>query len=240
MSVYKVYKNLGETPLECLERIRLEKFIDSSVSMTYAGRLDPAAEGEIYIITAEDIAHKDNYLGLDKIYEVEYILGASTDTGDLLGILKSNINSQISVEDSQIKTALNSLTGERQQAFHAFSSKSIGGKPLWLHSRNGNEVSASHRINIKRLELVSLSQISASDIYSRVLHITNLVRGDFRQKEILNSWENFNDLNITLPIVKIYANVSTGTYMRVLGEELSQILNIPVCAYSIIRKEIIT
>ncbi len=239
MPVYKIYKNLGETPLQSLERTRIEKEIGADISMTYAGRLDPAAEGEMYIITGDDISNKDDYLASDKIYEVEYILGASTDTGDLLGILKNHISKDLVIDTKEIKESLKSLVGERQQAFHKFSSKTVAGKPLWLHAREGTEAKATHSVNIKRLELVSSGFISTQDIFNRVDMLCRIVQGDFRQDAIIRSWENFSKLELTLPIIKIYANVSTGTYMRVLGEEIGDLLQIPVCAYSIIRKEII-
>ena len=44
-NVIIAYKNIGETPLECLERHRKERSIDKDIPMTYAGRLDPMAEG---------------------------------------------------------------------------------------------------------------------------------------------------------------------------------------------------
>ena len=68
MAIYNIYKELGETPLECLERARLKFDLSPDISMTYVGRLDPAAEGLMIILTEDDIKNKNNYMGLDKIY----------------------------------------------------------------------------------------------------------------------------------------------------------------------------
>jgi tRNA pseudouridine55 synthase len=83
-----VYKNLGETPLQCLERYRLEAGIEAGVPMTYAGRLDPMAEGDMIILVGEECKGKDKFLPLRKEYEMEVLLGVETDTYDLLGIFQ--------------------------------------------------------------------------------------------------------------------------------------------------------
>jgi tRNA U55 pseudouridine synthase TruB len=49
-NVLKLYKNVGETPLECLERFRVENSEYKDVPMTYAGRLDPMAEGVLIVL----------------------------------------------------------------------------------------------------------------------------------------------------------------------------------------------
>jgi tRNA pseudouridine55 synthase len=82
-----VNKSVGETPLECLERTRREKWIDVNVPMTYAGRLDPLASGKLLLLIGEECKEKEKYLGLDKEYEIEVLFGVGTDTGDALGLI---------------------------------------------------------------------------------------------------------------------------------------------------------
>lgn len=238
MAVYKTNKLIGEGMLECLNRVVKENNIPKTESVTFAGRLDPAAYGEVIFLSGDTIKDKNNYTGLDKIYEVEYVLGIKTDTGDLLGILEDFENINI-INESEIKNSLENLCGKRMQRFHDFSSKNINGKPLWLHKRNGNNVSAEHEINIYRLDLINKNEITIHDIFNKVKNLTTIVNGDFRQKEILESFSTLDKENINLPIIKILAHVTSGTYMRVLGEEIGEILGIPVCAYSINRTKII-
>ena len=65
-----IYKNLGETPLQALERFRAKMvkngMADSAIKsawqkapMTYAGRLDPLAEGELLILIGDECKNKD-------------------------------------------------------------------------------------------------------------------------------------------------------------------------------------
>ena len=78
-------KKKGETPLECLERYRALHPELAKEKMTYAGRLDPMAEGELLILIGGECKEKEKYLGLDKEYEVDVLFGFKTDTGDVLG-----------------------------------------------------------------------------------------------------------------------------------------------------------
>jgi tRNA pseudouridine(55) synthase len=241
MSIYIFNKNLGETPLECLNRLRIQENITNDIPITYAGRLDPLATGMMIFLSGDDVKNKDKYTGLDKIYTAEFIIGLSTDTADLLGLL-TKYNFDFNKEDfskEKIQSAFKNLTGNRVQKFHPFSSKVVSGKPLWEHSRNGNTMQSSHLINIYNIDIKSIENISIHNIYNTVENNTKIVNQDFRQQEILNSWEVLKNSNAILLKVLITVHASAGTYIRVLAEELGDILNLPVCVYSINRDEVI-
>lgn len=89
LSVLTLYKNRGETPLECLERFKKDNPEYRDEKMTYAGRLDPLAEGLLLVLVGEECKNKEKYLGLDKEYEVDILFGFSTDTYDILGKVTS-------------------------------------------------------------------------------------------------------------------------------------------------------
>ena len=87
MAVHTLYKNLGETPLECMERFRQSRPELSRVAMTYAGRLDPLAEGLLLVLSGDEVHDKEKYLALPKTYECGVLWGVETDTGDVLGVV---------------------------------------------------------------------------------------------------------------------------------------------------------
>ncbi|OGI77392.1 hypothetical protein A3C57_02075 [Candidatus Nomurabacteria bacterium RIFCSPHIGHO2_02_FULL_33_12] len=241
MGIYKTYKNIGETPLECLKRIVKDYNIPDSEKVTFAGRLDPAASGEMIFLSGNDIKDKDKYIHADKIYKVDFVLGISTDTGDLLGILK-DVDTGIILSDSlknEIENAFQNLVGKRLQDFHKFSSKMFEGKPLWMHARDGETPNVNHEITIYSIEVLEIYKKSLKEIFNQVVKITNLVGGDFRQNEIIKSWTLYKESLDQVLIVKVLIKCSSGTYMRVLAEELGEILKLPVCAYSIERTEIL-
>ena len=80
-----LYKKIGETPLECLNRFKVENSEYESLPMTYAGRLDPMAEGLLLVLVGEECKKKEDYLYLSKEYEIEVLFGFETDTADVLG-----------------------------------------------------------------------------------------------------------------------------------------------------------
>ena len=88
--VIVLYKKEGETPLECINRAKEEGVIPKEEKATYAGRLDPMAEGLLIILTGESVHKKEEYLKLSKEYEVEVLLGVSSDTGDILGVIQDS------------------------------------------------------------------------------------------------------------------------------------------------------
>ena len=73
------YKNLGETPLEAIERFRLINPLYKNVPMTYAGRLDPAATGLLVLLGGDLCTEKDLYTSLPEPYEGSMLFGFNTD-----------------------------------------------------------------------------------------------------------------------------------------------------------------
>ena len=88
--VIKVYKKAGETPLDCIQNLKKERPELGLLPVTYAGRLDPLAEGVLLLLVGEECKKKDEYLNLSKEYEVEVLFGFATDTYDLLGKVTSS------------------------------------------------------------------------------------------------------------------------------------------------------
>ena len=86
--VLKLNKKPGETPLECLNRFKVDNPEYEGEKMTYAGRLDPLASGVLLVLVGEECKKKEKYLGLDKEYELTILFGFSTDSHDVLGLIE--------------------------------------------------------------------------------------------------------------------------------------------------------
>ena len=56
-SVLTIYKNKGETPLQALSRLRKEKPELEKETLSYAGRLDPLAEGLMLVLIGDANNH---------------------------------------------------------------------------------------------------------------------------------------------------------------------------------------
>ena len=234
-------KILGETPLQCINRLKADNVFDVDASVTYAGRLDPAAEGlMLFLDNKEEIAEKDKYLGMDKEYIYEMLVGVSTDTYDLLGLIKESRREEIEVE--RMKDAITNAVGIFNLQYPVFSGKSVGGKKLFEYGKNGVkdiDIPVREMQVFAHIFLESLS-VSVSEIVIRANKILSVVQGDFRQKEIAESWSNFEEKhkNENFVLIKSSMKCASGTYVRALINKISIDLDIPICTYSIFRSKI--
>lgn len=256
--VFLIWKKLGETPLQALERLRAQEGLGSDIKMTYAGRLDPLAEGELLILIGEECKQKEKYLGLDKEYEVEILLGAQTDTGDVMGVVSREVRIMGEFSDNVFLAVLRTFIGKVSWAYPAFSSKTVQGKPLFLWALEGKigEIEIPVRESeIYELELLGSEPITLSELRERVHQNINSIKSvlenveskrlgaDFRRVEVLKSWADFftqTQVNRQgeFEVIKIRCKCSSGTYMRTLAQKVGEELGTPALALSIVRTRI--
>lgn len=230
-----IHKNVGETPLEALERFRATSPDLKDAPMTYAGRLDPMAEGKLIILIGDECKHKEKYLGLDKEYEVEVVFGISTDTFDALGLSKAGPNKV------RPWTGPSSYIGRFVQEYPPFSSKTVNGRRLHELARAGElpEEMPTKEVEIYSIELLSQGMISASELKTGIFGAIDKITGDFRQEEIKSRWADvLSDPGRYFEILKIRVRCSSGTYMRSLAHRMGEDRGCGAFALSINRTEI--
>ena len=236
-----VYKRRGETPLACLERLQESVPELRGQSLTYAGRLDPLAEGVLVVLVGDEARRKDAYLELRKTYCAEILFGFSTDTYDLAGKLTEATHGRVPM--IQVMDSVGALEGLRQQAYPPFSSKPVMGKPLWQWTRENrlNEIIIpTHEVRIYRSLMRHSETIQGEDLRRHIMETLKLMKGDFRQEEIAACWEDnlkshYGDL---YDIATIEIDCSSGTYIRSIAHELGQSVGIPALAYRIVRTKV--
>ncbi|MCU0660556.1 MAG: hypothetical protein MUD00_03025 [Candidatus Pacebacteria bacterium] len=238
-----IYKNLGETPLAALDRLRLERPELTHETLSYIGRLDPMAEGVMLVLVGEENKNREAYLGLDKEYECEVLFGVSTDTSDLLGLVTKNAIADFVAKDT-VAENIKLFLGKRQQEYPIYSSKPVKGKPLHVWAREGRigdiEI-PKKEIEIYAIKLLDFYTIEKQVLQKIIEERIALVCGDFRQAEILAQWQEYFEQNIPalLPVAKLRVRASSGTYMRVLASDIGQKLGVPALAIGIKRLAII-
>ena len=240
--VFVAYKNEGETPLECLNRLKDEGFLPFNDKFTYAGRLDPMAEGLMIFLRGTAIKDKDQYLHLDKEYEIEVLLGVQTDTGDVLGMIKSYSKDDVSFDLKNIQNICESFIGEIDVPYPWFSSKTVNGKALheWIREDDEELIEKPMtKLSIKNIEFINLHLISTEELLQNITKRIQKVKGDFRQEKILQDWQKINIKNKkdnnNFPIIKLQVKCGSGSYMRTLAETIGEKLKVPALAYSIKR-----
>ena len=260
--VVSVYKNAGETPLECLERVRKEHPEFSHMPMTYAGRLDPMAEGVLLLLVGDECLKKDDYLNLPKQYELTVLFGFATDTYDLLGkitegpekeseeIFRSGepirgpkiSSDSFSGLEEEITKLLPKFSGKFQQKYPPYSSRTVNSRPLFKWAREGrlNEITIPmHEVFVENIELKNIGMLSAKQLLKHIEKTIPLVQGDFRQDEILGEWRTeLINSDKEFPFAKFSIICSSGTYVRAIAHELGEALNVPALAMKIVRTKV--
>jgi len=245
----KLYKKMGETPLECLERWRADNPEYQDKKLTYAGRLDPMAEGELLVLVGEECKNKEKYLSLDKEYEFDILFGFQTDTYDILGSVNLGV-AHLSLGDydvaghkGKVGGFLEGLVGKQMQKYPPFSSKTVGGKAMFELAKAGKLDGAKipeREVEIYKVDFIKSYWIIGRDLKADIFKRILLVRGDFRQEEILKKWGELlsgrEEEQFLVSRIKI--KCSSGTYVRVITQNLGRFLGVLALALKIKRTKV--
>lgn len=234
-------KKEGKTPLEAVSFFRDEHPEYKDIKMTYAGRLDPMASGLLLILSGDKVKEKEEYLALDKDYDFEVLFGVSTDTYDVLGLVENVVSCEENENTltEKIEENLYNFTGKFMQKYPLYSSKTVKGKPLFQYARRGQEVEApEHEVSVRNLELLDVYELSKErllfDVKSRIARVS----GDFRQGEIIKKWEESMGEDGKFLVGKFKITCGSGTYIRVLANDLGCKIGLPALAYFIRRTRV--
>lgn len=240
--VLNLYKARGETPLQRIERFRKVNPEYKNIPLSYAGRLDPMAEGVLVVLAGEANKDRGQYLNLDKEYTFDILFGFSTDTYDLLGVLDAAVTraSHKPVRTPLLMEYIAQLPGEQAQKYPPFSSKPLEGQPLFVHARKGelNKFELpEHRIEIFSASLVGMRRMTNEELLTEIQDAIGIVKGDFRQERILRLWEDSLRVlyGISFDIATVSVHCSSGTYVRSIAHELGERMGIPSLAMRIVR-----
>ncbi|MDQ3077046.1 MAG: hypothetical protein M3Q63_03290 [bacterium] len=238
-NIVNLYKNKGETPLQALTRLKRSMPEYNNQPLTYAGRLDPMAEGTLIVLAGEENKQKEQYLNLPKEYIVDMVFGIQTDTYDILGkIVSMNEIPIVTLPDFKkyVETFM--------QEYPPYSSQPVLGKPLFQWAREGRIseiVIPRKQVTIFSCELIETSEILPERLLKDVIHCISLLKGDFRQKEIMDIWKrnlNSGTHQKKFKTAKIRVGCSSGTYMRSLVERLGKDLGSGALAFNIMRTKV--
>ena len=238
-----VYKRLGETPLECLNRLRTEHREYADVTLSYAGRLDPMAEGVLLVLAGKENKNRDQYLSLRKEYRVDILFGFATDTYDMLGLVSETVFSSRYPDVSVLSDEVRRFVGGHEQEYPPFSSKTVAGKTLFAWAKEGAlaSIEIPHKnIEIYACDLIQTRMMSKEALLNRVSYALAHVHGDFRQHEIKERWESvLRDAKEEIfSVASMHVACSSGTYVRSLAHDLGKRVSTGAFALRIIRTKV--
>lgn len=248
-----INKQIGETPYELQQKL-IEKSILSRQSC-FVGRLDPMARGSMLFLEDDEKKQMNIYLKKSKIYEFEIILGLSTDTDDILGILDTNIQFLDNYDNilNKITSIVDKLklNGQSIQKYHPYSSyvlkKNGEKKQLWkwkLENKLVYDEIPSKAVVLHDIHIIKYVEHTYIDLLTEFIHRIKKINKiySFRQDTILFQWENMLNKNLVNRFIsiKMEMKVSSGYYIRQFGYDLKKELNYPLLIYDINRTQFIT
>ena len=241
-TVLNLYKRLGETPRERLERLRAQKPQYAHEVLSYAGRLDPMAEGVLLCLAGSANKRREEYLNLDKEYQLDILFGFSTDTYDILGRVMETGDAG-ALKKAMIEKGLNEFRGSVSQQYPPFSSKTVEGKSLFEWARNnalGALVLPSRSVTVYDIGVTALYKVKEPVLFSYIKTSVEKVQGDFRQEEIMSTWERHLRSNGTreFKAASVKIHCTSGTYARSIAHGLGQELGVPALALHIFRNRV--
>lgn len=209
-----IYKKVGFSPFQVLKEIKSFINEDDRRKLTFVGRLDPMAEGNIHILWSGDVEEKNSITLQDKEYQIEVLLGVKTDTDDILGLIDS-VDTEVG--DFDIKV-LENFIGPFHYDYPKYSSphikKVLKGEDVELKKQDGE---------IYSIDFLGLENVSSTDLQHKIFTKLSLcqMEGDFRLEEIKLGWEKFFNINKNnFKVLSLNVKCKRGTYMRVLSREL--------------------
>lgn len=242
--VLNIYKPIGLTPLQLIQKVREYYPELNNEKISYAGRLDPMAHGVMLLLIGEENKNRNEYLGLPKTYQFQVIFGVETDSYDILGLIKSTVSKNLPVNlEEEIKNFIKLNKGKQIQKYPPYSSKTVHGKPLFKWAREGklSEISFPKKeIQIYKFKLLNLKQIDNNLLKLEILKKLAILKGDFRQEEVKRNWLAVfkKTSKINLVVAKLEVTCSSGTYMRSLAQELGVKIGCGAIAYDILRTQV--
>ncbi len=164
----------------------------------HAGTLDPFATGLLLVgVEREATKEMQKLVGLDKVYEATFVLGATSTTDDIKGVITKTSPTPFEGEGrggddltkDQILKALQSFVGEIDQVPPTYAAIKINGKKLYELAREGNPT----LVEARKVTIYSLTLLS-----------------------------NLSDLSR----LSLLIHCSSGTYIRSIARDLGQMLGV--------------
>ncbi len=237
--VVSVYKPIGMTPGELVKSYKEDNPEYANEVISYAGRLDPLAHGVMVLLIGDANKKRREYERSDKVYEFKAILGFSTDSYDICGLIKETGNTT-PVDVETISSELKRFEGKQKQDFPIFSSYKIKGKALfaWARENKLNEIEIpSKEIEVYETTVLNTESVIGADLLQDIESRISLLKGNFRQEEIVGKWRATIKQASVYQVVNMKAKVSAGTYIRGIVNDLGGKLGTKATVLEIYRPQ---
>jgi tRNA pseudouridine55 synthase len=154
-------KPLYWTSFDLVKRVKgiiLKKTNIRNIKVGHAGTLDPLATGLMIVCTGAFTKKIEQFTNLNKEYEADLMLGATTPSYDLETPIDQRY--EIShISETLLNDALRSFTGTYNQKPPSFSAKFFNGKRAYELARKGRDVDLKlNLVSIYKLEMLAYNK----------------------------------------------------------------------------------
>ena len=123
----------------------------------HTGTLDPLATGVLPVLIGRAVKASEYMLTSDKHYRATMLLGVTTDTEDITGAVLTTCEKI--PEESEVRSAIDSMLGESLQTPPMYSALKVGGKKLCDLARAGETVEREPRnITVYGISAVKINE----------------------------------------------------------------------------------
>ncbi len=135
-----VDKPKGWTSFDVVGKIRadLREKTGQKIKVGHAGTLDPLATGLLIVLIGKATKRQDEFMKLDKVYEVEMKLGETSTTADEEG--EKKVISHTDPGEKAVLAVLRNFQGISKQVPPAYSAIKVNGQRAYKMAREGKEV----------------------------------------------------------------------------------------------------
>ena len=208
-------KNPHLIPKEIREKISLTK----KIKVGHAGTLDPFATGLLIVLTGKMTREQDKFIRHNKTYFAKIRLGETSTTGDPEGEISRILTNEQAenfaknLKNEEIAKMLEEkFTGEITQIPPVFSAIKMDGVKAYEISR-------------KAMKIREKPADQRSEKERKILAKNDEFREKFAtEKSRKIVVKNLEIVNFQWPILEIRAEVSAGTYIRTLAEDIGAAL----------------
>jgi len=186
-----INKPSGPTSFNIISRLRK---ITNIKKVGHAGTLDPFASGVLICAIGREATKRiKEFVGLDKEYVAELILGAETDTYDRTGEIQNSEYRARNPKIKNIEKTIRKFIGPQKQIPPMYSAVKREGRKLYEYAREGKTIERG----FSEIEIYDI------EIISDPLLISPLRQGGGQS-------------------VKIKVKCSSGTYIRSLAHDIGK------------------
>lgn len=242
------YKRRYQTCLQMLDEIRREFEALRDKKMSYAGVLDPMAEGWVPILVGkEENQDRVRHTQSVKEYVVGILLGIQTDSNDLMGVVEKFESASLRRAATlfEIVKSLEEFPSSHKQKISAFANKKYRSKPLWWYKLNEGdlpeEALVERSVQIWDREVVSMREVTREYLVEEIVAMSEVFGESFRMPKIVPSWGKFFEevLVESFVVLEVRMTVSKGFFVREFVRDLSVQTGVPMCAHTLKRTKVL-